>query len=128
MKPPSASFRTETCVGCWWDFMRWSWSLSLNTEVCVAALQDGEPGNRTTESRVLIAIATWNGRELLATCLQAVRALEYPNYDISVVDNGSADGSAEYVREAFPGVHVIENARNRGFAAATNWAIRESSA
>jgi GT2 family glycosyltransferase len=78
--------------------------------------------------RVLIAIPSWNGRELLATCLQAVHALEYPNYDISVVDNGSADGSAEYVKEAFPGVHVIENARNRGFAAATNQAIRESDA
>lgn len=42
------------------------------------------------------------------------------------VDNGSADGSAEFVRKSFPAVRVIENGANRGFAAANNQAIRRA--
>ncbi|MCL5256623.1 MAG: glycosyltransferase family 2 protein [Chloroflexi bacterium] len=46
--------------------------------------------------------------------------------ELIMVDNGSADGSVEFVRQEFPSVRIIENGANLGFAAANNRAIRES--
>ena len=48
--------------------------------------------------RVAICIVNWNGRRATIECLESVRRLEYPNYVAVVVDNGSADGSAEKVK------------------------------
>jgi GT2 family glycosyltransferase len=44
---------------------------------------------------------------------------------VLVVDNGSTDGSVEAVKTGYPGVHVIENQKNLGFAAANNRAFRK---
>lgn len=46
--------------------------------------------------------------------------------DISYVDNNSCDGSVAYVRNAFPHVHIFENAANLGFAASNNRAMRRA--
>jgi GT2 family glycosyltransferase len=71
-----------------------------------------------------VVIPNWNGRHLLGRCLAALHAQTYQDFDVIVVDNGSVDGSVAYLREHFPEVHVIANAENRGFAAATNQGIR----
>jgi len=68
-----------------------------------------------------VAIVSFNTRELLAGCLQSVAA-GHPA-DTVVVDNGSTDGSVQMVRDRFPAVRVIANARNRGYGAAANQAI-----
>ena len=47
---------------------------------------------------------------------------------IVVVDNGSADGSAQMVREQFPGVLLLANSENRGYAAASNQALQAAEA
>jgi len=47
------------------------------------------------------------------------------SYDVWVVDNASTDGSVESVRKKYPGVHIIENQKNVGFAAANNMAFRQ---
>jgi N-acetylglucosaminyl-diphospho-decaprenol L-rhamnosyltransferase len=74
-----------------------------------------------------VIIVSWNTRDLLHRCLQSVceadRSLRMETW---VVDNASRDGSAELVREQFPTVHLIENARNVGFAPANNQAIEQS--
>ena len=75
---------------------------------------------------VQIAIPNWNGRQFLDPCLRAVFSLEFRDFSVTVVDNGSTDGSAEFVRRTFPQVRVIQNPDNRGFAAATNQAIEQS--
>ena len=49
-----------------------------------------------------------------------------PGTEVFVVDNASSDGSADMVRRAFPTVRLIANNDNRGFAAATNQALRQS--
>jgi N-acetylglucosaminyl-diphospho-decaprenol L-rhamnosyltransferase len=75
-----------------------------------------------------IAIVSYNVRELLGRCLDSVLAQVGPHDDVVVVDNASEDGSAEYVRAAYPRVRVIDNRHNLGFGAANNQAIRATSA
>ena len=74
-----------------------------------------------------IIIVNWNTRDLLAACLDSLRAYPFDGpSEIWVVDNASSDGSAALVRERYPDVHLIENSRNVGFATANNQALRAS--
>jgi N-acetylglucosaminyl-diphospho-decaprenol L-rhamnosyltransferase len=73
---------------------------------------------------VSIVVVSWNTRDLLRSCLQSIIATAPAGtYEIIVVDNASADGSPQMVREEFPAVRLIENSDNRGFAAANNQAF-----
>ena len=78
--------------------------------------------------RVTVIIPNWNGRAHLERCLPAVFAQTYPDFEVVVVDNASTDGSVKWVRERFPGVRLITNDRNLGFARANNQAIRATTA
>ena len=70
---------------------------------------------------VSIVIVTSNTRQLLHNCLESVyentTAIEY---EVIVVDNNSADGSAEMVEEAFPVAKLIRNDQNLGFSKGNN--------
>lgn len=70
-----------------------------------------------------VVIPSWNTRELLAACLDALLAADLPPTETIVVDNASADGSADMVAERFPGVVLVRNAENRGFAGGCNQGI-----
>ena len=71
-----------------------------------------------------VIVVTFNSARTIARCLDSVRALEgVGEPEIVVVDNASADDSVALVRSAFPDAKVIENATNRGFAAANNAGI-----
>lgn len=74
-------------------------------------------------SPVAVVVVNWNGRQYLERCLSAVLAQSYPNVEPVLVDNGSTDGSADFVRERFPAVRVIQSPTNVGFAAANNLGI-----
>jgi N-acetylglucosaminyl-diphospho-decaprenol L-rhamnosyltransferase len=63
---------------------------------------------------VTAVVVTYNGLPWLERCLESVRG-----HETIVVDNGSADGTLELVRERFPEVRVIEQ-ENRGLAAGWN--------
>ena len=71
-----------------------------------------------------IVIVSYNVRELLRGCLQSVYedVARTPGLaaDIVVVDNASADGSADMVAEAFPLVHLVASQENLGFARGNN--------
>lgn len=69
-----------------------------------------------------VAIVNWNGRRHLEACLPSVFALEHPGMDLEcvVVDNGSSDGSVDWLAREWPAVRVVAHAENRGFAAAAN--------
>ena len=69
---------------------------------------------------VSIIIANRNGRGLLEECLSSLAGITYGNTETIVVDDGSSDGSAEFVRRRFPRVAVTELGENRGFAGANN--------
>jgi len=69
---------------------------------------------------ISVVIVSWNGERFLEPCLSAVLAQTLEDYEIIVVDNGSTDGSVELVRSRFPGVRLIENKRNLGYAGGAN--------
>jgi len=73
---------------------------------------------------VLIIVLTWNNFEDTAECLQSLRALDYPNYGVALVDNGSTDGSIHKLRTMFPEAHLILNHNNLGYAEGNNMGIR----
>ena len=74
-----------------------------------------------------VVIPNWNGKELLGPCLESLYHQEYDDFETIVVDNGSTDGSAAFVRDNFPQVTIICFAENRGFSAAVNAGIAASS-
>jgi len=74
-------------------------------------------------ARVRVGIVSWNTAELLDRCLAALpAALGGRDAEVVVVDNASADGSAEVVR-SHAGVRLIGNPDNRGYARAMNQAL-----
>ncbi|GAB5533841.1 MAG: glycosyltransferase [Rubricoccaceae bacterium] len=76
---------------------------------------------------VSVIIVTYNVREFLAQALDSVAdASRGLTVETFVVDNDSADGSAEMVRTQYPDVHLIANEENVGFATANNQAIRRA--
>ncbi len=75
---------------------------------------------------ISVIIVNWNTRDLLLNCIRSVYETVQPlTFEIWVVDNGSTDGSQAAVKSAYPQVHLIENATNRGFAAANNQALKK---
>ncbi len=69
---------------------------------------------------VSIVVLSYNGRAWLERCLGAAVAELAPDCELIVVDNGSSDGSVDFVQGSFPAVRVIPLERNMGFAAGNN--------
>jgi len=74
--------------------------------------------------KVFIIILNWNGREDTLACLDSVRKINYANFEVVVVDNGSIDDSVKVIRKTFPEVAVLETGENLGFAGGNNVGIR----
>lgn len=72
-----------------------------------------------------IVIANHNGLEYLRMCVLAVRLFTRSAYELVVVDNGSSDGSVEWL-SAQPDIRVVANAENLGFPAASNQGIERA--
>lgn len=78
--------------------------------------------------KLSVIIVNYNVRHFLEQCLHSVmKAMQGTDAEVFVVDNASVDGSCQMVRSKFPSVRLIENQKNRGYAAANNQAVRESS-
>ncbi len=76
---------------------------------------------------VRVVLVNWNGKEFLAPCLQSVAAQDYPGgVQVTVVDNGSSDGSQAWLAEAHPEVQLLENPQNN-YCSANNLAVQEGS-
>ena len=72
-------------------------------------------------ARVSAIVISWNTRDLLDACLTSLAANEIAGgLETIVVDNGSADDSADWVAEHFPDATLIRNRENAGFARACN--------
>jgi GT2 family glycosyltransferase len=74
--------------------------------------------------RIAVLILTWNRWDELYVCLESFAQLDYPNYHVIVVDNGSEDGTQAVVRGSFPWVTLIENGENLGFCRGNNVGLR----
>lgn len=75
---------------------------------------------------ISVVIVSWNTREDLRECLRSLHESGLEGAEVIVVDNASADGSAEMVSREFPRVTVISNPENLGFGRAANQGIRIS--
>lgn len=75
---------------------------------------------------ISVVVVTWNGRQHLRTCLSSVAAQIGVRAETIVVDNGSSDGTAEYVRSQFPWVRLVTLGENRGFAGGNNVGAAEA--
>lgn len=80
--------------------------------------------------KVSIVLVTHNNLNLTIQCVNSIlRNTTWPNYQLIVVDNGSEDGTGDYLerlRQEVPTAKVILNPDNRGFAAANNQGLREA--
>ena len=68
-------------------------------------------------------VVNWNTRDLLRRSLLSLRASRHPVRRVFVVDNASADGSAQMVTTEFPRVALLQMPKNLGFARANNAAF-----
>ncbi len=76
--------------------------------------------------KVAIIIVNWNGKADTLECLSSLRLDTYPNKQIIVVDNGSADDSVSVIRASYSDVIVLETGANLGFTGGNNVGIRHA--
>ena len=76
------------------------------------------------EKKVTVIIPNYNGLKFMEPCMAALKGQTSQEFDVLVVDNGSTDGSAEWLKEhQIPGIFLKENT---GFSGAVNAGIRAS--
>jgi hypothetical protein len=75
---------------------------------------------------VSVIIVSFNGLAHLRECLDAVLAQTYPSLEIVLVDNGSTDGSDDFVGRTYPAVKLVRSETNLGFAGGNNLGGRHS--
>jgi GT2 family glycosyltransferase len=72
---------------------------------------------------ISIVIPNLNGRKHLSGCLSSIYSQDFKDFEVIVIDNGSTDGSVEYIKDNFPQTIIIGNDDNLGFAMANNQGI-----
>ncbi len=76
--------------------------------------------------KVSVIILNWNNASDTLECLESLKHLDYPNFHILVVDNGSTDNSPAIIREKYPGIEITETRQNLGYAEGNNAGIRSA--
>jgi GT2 family glycosyltransferase len=74
--------------------------------------------------KVSVIIPNWNGRHLLKDCLESLGKQTFKDFEIILIDNGSTDGSQEYIKENYPAIKLTELPTNIGFAPAINLGVK----
>jgi GT2 family glycosyltransferase len=133
-------------TGVLWRHLKWRWSQrprgvpwwGLLADLAIVSGRDHRhprPGRRKNEPifpttllpGISLVIPTRNGRDLLAAMLPRVIAdLEPHTSEIIVVDNGSSDGTAAFLRQCYPGIRVEVSPSPLSFSAAVNRGIRSA--
>jgi GT2 family glycosyltransferase len=72
---------------------------------------------------VSILVLNYNGLSYLKNFMNSILKTDYPNFKIVFIDNGSTDGSLEFIRKNYPDVQIIAFNNNYGFAEAYNRSI-----
>src|SRR5437867_6909289 len=92
----------------------------------MSALRVPGPVLRAPDGRVSVIVVAWNSLRFLSDCLRSVAAQTHQEIELIVVDNGSTDGSADFVAAQFPGAILIRNPANEGFCRANNAALKRA--
>lgn len=69
---------------------------------------------------ISIVVLNWNGKQFLDTCFSSIAKQTFRNFECLLVDNGSTDGSIDFVKKRFPWVNIIALKQNAGFAKGNN--------
>ena len=78
----------------------------------------------TPDPFVAIILVNWNGFDYTQACLASLRKIDFPNFKVIVVDNGSQNQEGKSLKKLFPEIELIENAENLGFSEGNNVGIR----
>jgi GT2 family glycosyltransferase len=76
--------------------------------------------------RVDVVVLNWNGWQDTLACLASLARLDYPDFRLLVVDNGSTDGSVGKISEAMPWVELLQTGANLGFGGGCNAGMRRA--
>jgi GT2 family glycosyltransferase len=76
-------------------------------------------------TKISVVVPNWNGKQSLGDCLDALRG-QSQKAQIIVVDNGSVDGSVDFVEKNYPDVALVKHPKNRGFAGGVNGGIKKA--
>ncbi len=79
-------------------------------------------------NEVSVVIPNYNGKHFLKPCLEALGRQSMKDFEIIIIDNGSRDGSAEFLKAEYPEVRLIEFNENTGFCKAINTGVTASKA
>lgn len=81
-----------------------------------------------TDKKVMAIVVTYNRKELLKECINALLNQNYRNCDILVVDNASTDGTKEYIEDEMKSnkVHYVNTGANLGGAGGFNYGMKEA--
>jgi GT2 family glycosyltransferase len=74
--------------------------------------------------QINVLVLNWNNWKDTNECLASLQALDYGDWSVIVLDNGSTDGSVPRIRERFPDVEIMELGENLGYAKGNNAGIR----
>ncbi|MCX7097480.1 MAG: glycosyltransferase family 2 protein [Methylococcales bacterium] len=80
--------------------------------------------NQSGIPAIIIVLLNWNGKEDTLECLASLGKINYSNYRIVIVDNGSTDGSVEAISAQYPDILLLETGENLGYAGGNNVGIR----
>lgn len=72
------------------------------------------------ENILTVIIPHYNGMDILRDCLESLYKNTFKDFNVILIDNGSTDGSQEFLINYFPQVKVVQNEQNRGYAGACN--------
>ncbi|MFH1454652.1 MAG: glycosyltransferase family 2 protein [Armatimonadota bacterium] len=75
---------------------------------------------------ISVIVLNWNGKEYLARCFDSLRNQSFRDFEVYMIDNGSYDGSVDFVRKNYPEIKIITLKENVGFARGVNKGIKSS--
>ena len=76
--------------------------------------------------KISLIVIHWNQEDLTTETILSLKRIDYPNYEIILVDNGSDDNSGAVLDARFPDVHMIRSTVNLGYAGGANLGMAEA--
>ena len=70
--------------------------------------------------KVCVAVLNYNGLQWLQGCLDSLAKTAYPNFEVLIADNGSTDGSQEFIKSRYPSMKLMAFDENLGFTGGYN--------
>lgn len=90
-------------------------------------LIEAEVPDLSAKPKVSVVILNWNGKVDTLECLASATQLDYQNYELVVVDNGSTDDSVAAISKQYPDITLLQTGANLGYAGGNNvglhWAL-----